>query len=250
MPSTNQNMAASRKRPMVPGAGCARMCTRRRPVCCVCSGTVCSIVLGCPFRFYCRAAHSAANGDRSGATTAPTLCLAAPLAAARPTRIQRPRRRHRRDAARYDHSRPRPASLPLSSVSLPATPLSGSTHSGCRDEKCQKVLLAAIAQNFGREGLHIITACIRSAHESCGTRRITVDGADDDLRNALAIASDGVNRAQSRALSVASRAGVSLQTRDKCGSGRLRLATDRTEPGERQGRRGGELRGWRVRRSG
>lgn len=120
-------MAASRKRPMVPGAGCARMCTRRRPVCCVCSGTVCSIVLGCPFRFYCRAAHSAANGDRSGATTAPTLCLAAPLAAARPTRIQRPRRRHRRDAARYDHSRPRPASLPLSSATLPATPLSGST---------------------------------------------------------------------------------------------------------------------------
>ena len=127
MPGTNQKMAASRKRPMVPGAGCARMCTRRRPVCCVCSGTVCSIVLGCPFRFYCRAAHSAANGDRSGATTAPTLCLAAPLAAARPTRIQRPRRRHRRDAARYDHSRPRPASLPLSSATLPATPLSGST---------------------------------------------------------------------------------------------------------------------------
>ena len=90
---------------MVPGAGCARMCTRRRPVCCVCSGTVCSIVLGCPFRFYCRAAHSAADGDRSGATTASTLCLAAPLAAARPTRIQRPRRRHRRDAARYDHVR-------------------------------------------------------------------------------------------------------------------------------------------------
>ena len=112
---------------MVPGAGCARMCTRRRPVCCVCSGTDCSIVLGCPFRFYCRAAHSAADGDRSGATTASTLCLAAPLAAARPTRIQRPRRRHRRDAARYDHVRLRPASLSLSSASLPATPLSGST---------------------------------------------------------------------------------------------------------------------------
>ena len=107
--------------------------------------------------------------------------------------------------------------------------------------KCQKALFAAIAQNFGREGLHIMTACIRSKHEGCGTRRITVDGADDDLRNALAIASDGVNRAQSRALSVASRAGVSLQTRDKCGSGRLRLATDGPGPGERQGRRGGEL---------
>ena len=108
--------------------------------------------------------------------------------------------------------------------------------------KCQKALFAAIAQNFGREGLHIMTACICSVHEGCGTRHITVDGADDDLRNALAIASDGVNRAQSRALSVASRAGVSLQTRDKCGSGRLRLATDRAEPGQRQGRRGGELR--------
>ena len=112
--------------------------------------------------------------------------------------------------------------------------------------KCQKVLLAAIAQNFGREGLHIMTACIRSVHEGCGTRHITVDGADDDLRNALAIASDGVNRAQSRALSVASRAGVSLQTRDKCGSGWLRLATDGTEPGKRQVRRVGELRGWKV----
>ena len=105
----------------------------------------------------------------------------------------------------------------------------------------KKALFAAIAQNFGREGLHIITACIRSAHESCGTRRITVDGADDDLRNALATASDGVHRRQSRALSVASRASVSLQTRDKCGSGRLRLATDGPGPGERQGRRGGEL---------
>ena len=113
--------------------------------------------------------------------------------------------------------------------------------------KCQKALFAAIAQNFGREGLHIMTACIRSKHESCGTRRITVDGADDDLRNALATASDGVHRRQSRALSVASRASVRLQTRDKCGSGRLRLATDGTEPGERQGRRGGELRGGRVR---
>ena len=60
--------------------------------------------------------------------------------------------------------------------------------------KCQKVLFAAIAPNFGREGLHIMTACIRSVHEGCGTRHITVDGADDDLRNALAIASDGVHR--------------------------------------------------------
>mgnify|MGYP006879288463 CR=1 FL=1 len=109
--------------------------------------------------------------------------------------------------------------------------------------KCQKALFAAIAQNFGRQGLHIMTACIRSVHEGCGTRHITVDGADDDLRNALAIASDGVHRGQSRALSVRSRAGVSLQTQDMCGLGQLRVATDGTGPGERQRRRGGELRG-------
>ena len=108
--------------------------------------------------------------------------------------------------------------------------------------KCQKALFAAIAQNFGREGLHIRSACICSAHEGCGTRHITVDGADDDLRNALATASDGVHRRQSRALSVASRAGVSLKTRDKCGLGQLGPATDGPGPGERQRRRGGELR--------
>ena len=111
----------------------------------------------------------------------------------------------------------------------------------------QKALFAAIAQNLGRQGLHIMTEPIALVHEGCGTRHITVDGADDDLRNALAIASDGVNRAQSRALSVASRAGVSLKTRGKCGLGHLRLATDGPGPGERQGRRGGELRGWGVR---
>ena len=38
-----------------------------------------------------------------------------------------------------------------------------------------------------------MTAPIALVHEGCGTRHITVDGADDDLRNALAIASDGVN---------------------------------------------------------
>ena len=88
---------------------------------------------------------------------------------------------------------------------------------------CQKALFAAIAPNFGRQGLHIMTAPIALVHEGCGARHITVDGADDDLRNALAIASDGVHRGQSRALSVASRAGVSLKTQDKCGSGQLRL---------------------------
>ena len=84
-------------------------------------------------------------------------------------------------------------------------------------------------------------------HEGCGTGHIAVGSADNDLRNALAIASDGVHRAQSRALSVASRAGVSLQTQGKCGLGRLRRATDGPGPGERQRRRGGELRGWSVR---
>ena len=113
--------------------------------------------------------------------------------------------------------------------------------------KCRKAPFAAIAQNFGRQGLHIMTASMRLVHEGCGSGHITVGGADNDLRNALAIASDGVHRRQSRALSVASRAGVSLQTRDKCGSGRLKLAADGPGPGERQRRRGGELRGWRVR---
>ena len=112
---------------------------------------------------------------------------------------------------------------------------------------CRKVLFAAIAQNFGREGLHIMTAPMRPVHEGCGSGHITVGGADNDLRNALATASDGVHRRQSRALSVASRAGVSLQTQGKCGLGRLRRATDGPGPGERQRRRGGELRGWSVR---
>ena len=112
---------------------------------------------------------------------------------------------------------------------------------------CRKVLFAAIAQNFGRQGLHIMTASLRLVHEGCGSGYFTVGGAGVGLRKALAIASDGVHRGQSRALSVASRAGVGLNTRDKCGSGRLRLAIDGTGPRERQGRRGGELRGWRVR---
>ena len=106
---------------------------------------------------------------------------------------------------------------------------------------CRKVLFAAIAQNFGRQGLHIMTAPMRLVHEGCGSGHITVGGADDDLRKALATASDGVHRRQSRALSVASRAGVSLQTQGKGGLGRLRLATDGPGPGGRQRRRGGGL---------
>ena len=113
--------------------------------------------------------------------------------------------------------------------------------------KCQKALFAAIAPHFGRDGLHIMTAPMRLVHEGCGTGHFTVDGADNGLRKALAIGSDGVHRGHSRALSVTSRAGVSLKTQDKCGLGQLRLATDGTGPGERQRRRARELRGWRVR---
>ena len=91
---------------------------------------------------------------------------------------------------------------------------------------------------------HIMTASMRPVYEGYGSGHFTVDGADDDLWKALTIGSDGVHRECSRALSVASRAGVSLNTRDKCGLGQLRPATDGTGPGERQRRRGGELRRW------
>ena len=56
----------------------------------------------------------------------------------------------------------------------------------------QKALFAAIAQNRGREGLHILTACTRLVHGGGVAGHITVGGADIDLRNALAIASDGL----------------------------------------------------------
>ena len=59
---------------------------------------------------------------------------------------------------------------------------------------CQKAPFAAIAQDFGRQGLHIMTASMRLVHEGCGTRHITVDGADNDLRKALTIARQGVHR--------------------------------------------------------
>ena len=53
--------------------------------------------------------------------------------------------------------------------------------------KCQKVLFAAIAQNFGIEALHIMTASMHLVHGGCGTGHFTVGGADNDLRKALAI---------------------------------------------------------------
>ena len=77
---------------------------------------------------------------------------------------------------------------------------------------------------------------MRLVHKSCGSGHFTVGGADNDLRNALAIGSDGVHREQSQALSVASRAGVSLKTQDKCGSGQLGPATDGLgQEGDREG---------------
>ena len=57
--------------------------------------------------------------------------------------------------------------------------------------KCQKAPFAAIAQDFGREGLHIMTASMHLVHEGCGTGHFTVGGADSDLRKALAIARHG-----------------------------------------------------------
>ena len=116
----------------------------------------------------------------------------------------------------------------------------------CRGELPKSVVCGYCSKRRERR-LHIMTAPMRPVHEGCGTRHFTVGGADYDLRKALAIASDGVHRGQSRALSVTSRAGVSLKTQDKCGLGQLRLATDGPGPGERQRRRARELRGWGVR---
>ena len=39
-----------------------------------------------------------------------------------------------------------------------------------------------------------MTLSMRLVHENCGSGHFTVGGADNDLRNALAIASDGVHR--------------------------------------------------------
>ena len=41
-----------------------------------------------------------------------------------------------------------------------------------------------------------MTAPIALVHEGCGTRHITVNGADNDLRKALTIARQGVHRAR------------------------------------------------------
>ena len=106
---------------------------------------------------------------------------------------------------------------------------------------CQKALFAAITQSIGREGLHIMTSPMTLVHEGCGTGHITVGGADDDLRNPRNCLLDGVAEGALEPYTGASRAGVSLKTRDKCGLGQLRLAADGPGPGERQRGRGGEL---------
>ena len=102
---------------------------------------------------------------------------------------------------------------------------------------CEAEREASSAQNLGREGLHIMSESMHLVHGDCGTGHFTVGGADNDLRKALAIASDEVHRGNLEPYTGASRAGVSLKTRDKCGLGQLRLATDGPGPGERQERR-------------
>ena len=59
---------------------------------------------------------------------------------------------------------------------------------------CQEAPFAAIAQKIGREGLHIMSESMHLVHGDCGTGHFTVGGADNDLRKALAIASDEVHR--------------------------------------------------------
>ena len=106
---------------------------------------------------------------------------------------------------------------------------------------CRKAPFAAIAQDFGREGLHIMTASMHLVHEGSGSGHITVGGADDDLRKALTIARHRASGSALEPYTGASRAGMSLKTQNKCGLGQLRLAAGGPGPGERQRRRGGEL---------
>ena len=87
-----------------------------------------------------------------------------------------------------------------------------------------------------------MTESMHLVHEGCKSGHFTVLGADDDLWKALAIARHGVTGSALEPYTGASRAGVRLKTRDKCGLGQIRVATDGPEPGERQRRRGGELR--------
>ena len=87
-----------------------------------------------------------------------------------------------------------------------------------------------------------MTASMRLMHEGCGSGHITVGGADDDLLKALTIARHRASGSALEPYTGASRAGMSLKTQNKCGLGQLRLAAGGPGPGERQRRRGGELR--------
>ena len=107
---------------------------------------------------------------------------------------------------------------------------------------CQEAPFAAIAQKIGREGLHIMTSSMRLVHEGCETGHFTVGGADNDLRKSSQSPRHGATGSALEPYTGASRACLSLKTRDKCGLGQLRFDTDGTGTGERQGRRGGELR--------
>ena len=107
---------------------------------------------------------------------------------------------------------------------------------------CQEAPFAAIAQKIGREGLHIMTSSVSLVHEGCGPGHFTVGGADNDLRKSSQSPRHGATGTALEPYTGASRACLSLKTRDKCGLGQLRLDTDGPGPGERQGRRGGELR--------
>ena len=83
-----------------------------------------------------------------------------------------------------------------------------------------------------------MTASMRLVHEGCGSGHFTVGGADNDLRKALTIARHGPPGVLSSAYTGASRAGVSLKTRDKCGLGQLSLATDGPALGQENDREG------------
>ena len=87
-----------------------------------------------------------------------------------------------------------------------------------------------------------MTESMHLMHEGCKSGHFTVLGADDDLWKALTIARHGATGSALEPYTGASRAGVSLNTRNKYGLGQLRLATDEPGPGERQEMRGGELR--------
>ena len=104
---------------------------------------------------------------------------------------------------------------------------------------CQKAPFAAIAQNPGREGLHPCVWCMRAVGRDI-SRSVAPILTSGKPSQSLGTGSPATGSAL-EPYTGASRAGASLKTRDKCGLGQLRVATDGPRPGERQRRRGGEL---------